>query len=129
MADEIISRSLVECLGVIDDPRMEGKRHHNLIDILVISIRAVICGAEHWTEIEAFGKSKQNWFSLFLKLPNGIPSHDTIGRVFSIIDPKQLRQCYMDWIQGFMKGVDVHHVCLDGKTVRGSKHNPTNQKP
>ncbi len=94
----------------------------------MISICAVICGAEHWTEIEDFGECKEQWFRSFLPLPNGIPSHDTIGRVFSIIDPKQLQQCYADWIQGFMKGVDVRHICLDGKTVRGSRHEPDNKK-
>ncbi|MCL2000121.1 MAG: ISAs1 family transposase [Planctomycetes bacterium] len=120
---------LVECLGGITDPRMEGKNAHLLIDILVISICAIICGAEHWTEIEDFGKCKKKWFSSFLKLPNGIPSHDTIGRVFALIDPKQLQQCYVEWIQEFMKGVDVHHICLDGKTVRGSRHAPDDKKP
>jgi predicted transposase YbfD/YdcC len=122
------SKPLSDCLRGISAPRMEGKKHHNLVDILVISICAIICGAEHWTEIEAFGECKEQWVRSFLSLPNGIPSHDTIGRVFSIIDPKQLQQCYADWIQGFMKGVDVHHICLDGKTVRGSKHKPDNKK-
>ena len=121
-------KPLMDCLSGIADPRMEGKRHHRLVDILVISICAVICGAEHWTEIEDFGECKEQWFRSFLPLPNGIPSHDTIGRVFSIIDPKQLQQCYADWIQGFMKGVDVRHICLDGKTVRGSRHEPDNKK-
>jgi len=120
---------LVECLQCIADPRVEGKNDHRLVDILVISICAIICGAEYWTEIEDFGKCKKRWFRSFLKLPNGIPSHDTIGRVFAAIDPKQLRQCYADWIQGFMKGVDVHHICLDGKTVRGSRHAPDDKKP
>jgi predicted transposase YbfD/YdcC len=122
------SQRLVDCLSGITDPRMVEKSEHKLIDILVISICAIICGAEHWTEIEDFGRCKVNWFSSFLELPNGIPSHDTIGRVFAIIDPKQLQQCYMDWIRGFMQGVDVHHICLDGKTVRGSAHTPDNKK-
>lgn len=121
--------SLVDYLGDIPDPRIEKKNRHKLVDVLVISICAVICGAEHWTEMEDFGECKVNWFSSFLDLPNGIPSHDTFGRVFSLIDPEQLQQCYMDWIQGFMKGVDVHHICLDGKTVRGSAHTPDNKKP
>ena len=119
---------LVECLRRIEDPRMEGKNAHSLVDVLVIAISAIICGAEHWTEMEAFGKCKKTWFSSFLKLPNGIPSHDTFSRVFAAIDPKQLRQCYADWIQGFMKGVDVQHICLDGKTVRGSRHAPDNKR-
>ena len=119
---------LVDCLRRIPDPRMEKKNDHLIIDVLVIAVCAIICGAEHWTEMESFGKCKETWFRSFLKLPNGIPSHDTFGRVFSLIDPKQLRQCYIDWIQGFMEGVDVHHICLDGKTVRGSRHAPDNKK-
>ena len=119
---------LLENLSRIEDPRMEGKNDHSLVDVLVIAICAIICGGEHWTEMEAFGKCKKTWFSSFLKLPNGIPSHDTFSRVFAAIDPKRLRQCYVDWIQGFMKGVDVHHICLDGKTVRGSRHAPDNKK-
>ena len=119
---------LTDSLRRVDDPRVEGKNDHLLIDVLVIAVCAIICGAEHWTEMEAFGKCKKTWFRSFLTLRHGIPSHDTFGRVFALIDPKQLRQCYVDWIQGFMKGVDVHHICLDGKTVRGSRHAPDNKK-
>ena len=88
MDDNVAVKPLVDCLAGIDAPRMEKKKRHKLVDILVISICAVICGAEHWTEIEDFGKCKKRWFRSFLSLPNGIPSHDTIGRVFSLIDPK-----------------------------------------
>ena len=83
---------LVERLGRMADPRVAGRSDHLLVDIMVIALCAIICGAEHWTEIEAFGRSKEKWFRSFLRLPNGIPSHDTIGRVFAILDPKQLRQ-------------------------------------
>lgn len=121
-------KSLMECFSEIDDPRLERKRRHELIAILVIAICAVICGAEHWTEIEDFGKCKRKWFESFLSLPNGIPSHDTFARTFSLLDPNQLRQAYMQWVQGFMRDVDVHHICLDGKTVRGSRHMPEGKK-
>ena len=120
---------LIEHLSRIEDPRMEGKCEHLLVDILVIALCATICGAEHMTEFEEFGECKEKWFRSFLKLPNGIPSHDTFREVFKNIDPKQLRQCYVDWIQGFMKGVDVQHICLDGKTVRGSRHDPDDKNP
>lgn len=119
---------LVDRLRAIDDPRIEKKNDHALVDILVIAICAVICGAEHWTEIEDFGKCKETWFRSFLKLPNGIPSHDTLGRVFALIDPRQFRQCYVDWIHDFIQGVDVKHIALDGKTIRGSRHAPDNKK-
>lgn len=122
------SRSLADCFADITDPRLDRKKRHNLLDILVISICAVICGAEHWTEVASFGKCKINWFRSFLELPNGIPSHDTFGRVFAILDPKQLQAAYARWVQGFMKDVDVRHCCVDGKTVRGSGHMPDGKK-
>ena len=119
---------LIEILRRVPDPRMIKKSEHRLLDVLVIAICAVICGAEHWTEMEEFGECKEKWFRSFLELPNGIPSHDTFGRVFAAIDPQQFRQCYVEWIQGFMQGVDVRHICLDGKTVRGSRHAPASKQ-
>jgi predicted transposase YbfD/YdcC len=123
------AKSLVDCFSGIDDPRLDRKKRHELIDILVIAICAVICGAEHWTEVASFGRCKKNWFSSFFRLPNGIPSHDTFGRVFAILDPKLLQAAYVQWVQGFMRDVDVTHCCVDGKTVRGSGHMPDGQKP
>ncbi|MCL2000211.1 MAG: ISAs1 family transposase [Planctomycetes bacterium] len=119
---------LTDILRRIPDPRMEKKNGHRLVDILVIAICAIICGAEHWTEMEDFGKCKEKWFRSFLDLPNGIPSHDTFGRMFAMISPKQFQQCCADWVQGFMQGVDVRHICLDGKTARGSRRVPANKK-
>jgi len=121
-AEAVEIMPLVERLERMADPRVAGRSDHILVDIMVIALCAIICGAEHWTEIEAFGRSKEPWFRSFLRLPNGIPSHDTIGRVFAILDPKQLRQCYADWIQEFMKGVKARNVSVDGKTACGSRH-------
>jgi hypothetical protein len=72
----------------VTDPRKDRTKEHKLIDIIAIAICAVICGAEGWTDIENFGKSKELWLRTFLELPNGIPSHDTFGRVFSMIDAR-----------------------------------------
>lgn len=72
----------------IDDPRKYNIRH-NLIDIITIAICALICGAENWVDVEQYGKSKYDWLKQFLQLPGAIPSHDTFGRVFSLLDPKQ----------------------------------------
>ena len=80
-------KSLLDCLSIIPDPRIEKKSRHKLVDMLVISICAVICGAEHWTEFEDFGKCKKTWFSSFLELPAGIPSHDTCGGCFPSSTP------------------------------------------
>jgi predicted transposase YbfD/YdcC len=123
-----VSKPLLECLSGSVDPCLDRRQRHNLIDILVIAVCAVICGAEHWTEIEDFGRCKKKWLSSFLELPHGIPSHDTFRRVFTILDPKQLQTAYVLWIQNVMKDVDVHHCCIDGKTVRGSGHMPKGKK-
>lgn len=115
-------KSLVEVFSDIEDPRLDRKKRHQLVDVMVIAVCAVICGAEHWTEVEEFGHCKKNWFSAFLELPNGIPSHDTFRRVFSLLSPDRLQEAYSDWVQGFLRDVDVEHICLDGKTIRGSEH-------
>src|SRR3954468_22843599 len=79
--------SLVRHLGVVEDPRCQGKIEHRLIDILVIAVCAVIACAESWDDIALYGRSKLGWLRTFLDLPNGIPSHDTFRRVFMLIDP------------------------------------------
>ena len=70
-----------------------------MLDILTIAICAVICGADSWVYVEMFGKSKEEWFRSFLDLPNGIPSHDTFGDVFSRLDPDRFQECFMEWSQ------------------------------
>ena len=82
------TNSLLDHLQAISDPRTENKCDHKLVDILAITICAVICGADDWNAIESFGKAKQAWFERFLELPNGIPSHDTYRRLFSMLSPK-----------------------------------------
>ena len=93
-----ISVSVVEHFGGIEDPRMERTKHHLLTDILVITICAAICGADGWVAVERFGKAKESWLRRFLLLPNGIPSHDTFGRVFAALDPELFRQAFIDWV-------------------------------
>jgi hypothetical protein len=82
-------RDLESLCAQVDDPRMERTKMHRLRDIIILAICGVICGAEGWVEIEEFGKAKEAFFTELLDLPNGIPSHDTFGRVFALIDPKQ----------------------------------------
>lgn len=90
--------SIIDCFSDLEDPRVSGRTLHKLIDIIVISICAVMCGANTWKAIEAFGYAKQNWLKTFLELPNGIPSHQTFGRVFSLIPALYFHECFMQWI-------------------------------
>jgi predicted transposase YbfD/YdcC len=115
MADSIVTQ-----FADLPDPRSPHGRQHQLSDILTIAICGVICGAESWTEIEQFGGDKEPWFRTFLKLPRGIPSHDTFGRVFAALDPQAFERCFEKWV-----GVLAAHgggkiIAVDGKTLRRS---------
>lgn len=105
----------------VQDPRMEGKTDHKLIEIITIAICAVICGAEGWADIENFGKRKIIWLKTFLELANGIPSHDTFGRVFTLIDPIEFQESFQSWVQSISVLTKGKIVALDGKQLRGSK--------
>src|SRR5258708_7630032 len=83
----------------ITDPRIERSKAHKLIDIIMISICAVIAGCDTWIDIEEFGHDRLVWLKTFLELPGGIPSHDTFGRVFSLIDPKQFQSSFAAWMR------------------------------
>jgi predicted transposase YbfD/YdcC len=101
------------------DPRAHNVIH-KLHDILVIAICAVICGADGWAEVALFGQSKFNWFSSFLDLPGGIPSHDTFGRVFGRLNPDAFERCFMSWTSS-LPGVSGHRlIAIDGKSIRRS---------
>jgi len=107
--------------GQIKDPRIARSKRHKLIDIISISILAVICGAEGWVDIENFGKGKTHWLQTFLELPNGIPSHDTFGRVFSLINPEEFQMSFQSWVQSIREFTKGQIIALDGKQLRGSK--------
>ena len=110
-----------EQFGRVQDPRIERSKEHKLIDIISIAICAVICGAEGWVDIENFGKSKIAWLKTFLELPNGIPSHDTFGRVFSLIDPEEFQESFHSWVQSVHELTSGQVIAVDGKQLRGSK--------
>lgn len=112
---------LEEHFGSVQDPRIERSKEHKLIDIISIAICAVICGAEGWVDIENFGKSKETWLKTFLELPNGIPSHDTFGRVFSLIEPEEFQESFQSWIESIQELTAGQIVAIDGKQMRGSK--------
>ena len=121
------SKSIVDHFGDLSDPR-EDNRRHLLNDIIVLVICASICGAEKWDDIEAFGKSKESWLRRFLQLPHGIPSHDTIARVFSRLDPEALNDRFVSWVAAVNPMREAEIINIDGKTARRS-HDRGNGKP
>jgi predicted transposase YbfD/YdcC len=104
----------------LTDPRIERTRRHALQDILVIALCAVIANANTWVDIERFGKAKLDFLRRFLALPNGIPSHDTFGRVFARLDPAALLVCLRNWLNNLRETLGGTQVAIDGKTLRGS---------
>ena len=114
--------SLHHYFNQLPDPRIHRNRKHLLIDIIILSIIAVLCGAESWDSIEMYGKSKKDFLSKILKLPNGIPSHDTINRVFSLIRADKFEQLFTQWAQSLKDpGISKEVIAIDGKSIRGSK--------
>lgn len=109
-----------EHFGELKDPRIDRTKRHELLDIVAIAMCAVICGADSWVDIELFGNSKRQWLERFLSLPNGIPSHDTFGRVFRMLDPKDFEQCFIEWVKAVYQLTGGQVIALDGKTARGS---------
>jgi predicted transposase YbfD/YdcC len=114
--------TLVEHFAAIPDPRIDRTKRHQLIDILVLAICAVICGADSWEEMAEFGRSKQRWFQRFLALPNGIPSPDTFARVLARIQPAAFERCFLNWIQSVTQRIEGQLVSIDGKKLRRSHH-------
>src|SRR5437868_4916267 len=100
----------------LPDPRMDRTKLYALPDILLIALCAVLCGAESFVEMEEFGLSKQDWLCARLQLPNGIPSHDTFRRVFSLIDPQAFQACFLGWTQAIHQYTQGEVIALDGKT-------------
>jgi predicted transposase YbfD/YdcC len=104
----------------LKDPRLNRRKRHLLIDIISISICGVICGCDDWQQIAVFGKNRKAWLAQFLRLPNGIPSHDTFERVFDRIDPAAFGRCFRDWTNALADGLALKHIAIDGKTLCGS---------
>jgi predicted transposase YbfD/YdcC len=106
--------------GMLPDPRVERTKKHKLLDIIAIAMCGVISGADNWVEIEEFGQIREAWLREFLELPNGIPSHDTFGRVFAQLDAEAFRRSFIDWVRAVHTLTAGQVIAIDGKTMRGS---------
>ena len=107
----------------LTDPRVVGRSDHYLSDILTIVLCAVISGAEGFNDIEMFARCKEPFFRTFLELPNGIPSHDTINRVMSMLSPDDFTKCFVEWVKSLSRRIPGI-IAVDGKTLRGAFHAP-----
>ena len=117
---QAVGPSLREHFAALPDPRIDRTTRHQLLDILTIAICAVLCGADSWVDVERFGQAKLAWLRTFLALPNGLPSHDTFGRVFAALDPQRFEECFLAWVRAVVTHTDGEVIALDGKTLRRS---------
>ena len=120
MCEANLERSLIGHFSPLEDQRCPIKRRHVLIEMIVIAIAAVMCGADGWVAVAQFGRSKETWLREFLALPNGIPSHDTFGRVFSLLQPEAFEDCFRSWVASIREVIPGEIIAVDGKTLRRS---------
>lgn len=112
----------------LTDPRIERTRVHNLFEVVVVALCGTIAGADSWADIERFGNHRLSWLRTFLKLESGIASHDTFGRVFSLLDPAELVGCIQQWLHEIGREIG-RHIAIDGKTLRGSFDKAAGRNP
>jgi predicted transposase YbfD/YdcC len=114
------SAALIDHFADLQDPRVERSRRHDLLDILALTVCAVLSNCDSYEDIELYGREKYDWLKTFLRLPNGIPSHDTINRVLTRLDPAELRDCLVNWTCALAETATGRVIPIDGKTLRGS---------
>jgi predicted transposase YbfD/YdcC len=112
--------SIAKHFAGLPDPRTGNAKAHIFLEILIIAICAVICGADGWSDVELFGKNKKEWLKTFLELPKGIPSHDTFGRVFAKIKPDEFQKRFIEWVQAIERLTVAQVIAVDGKKLRRS---------
>ncbi|NET40269.1 MAG: ISAs1 family transposase [Cyanothece sp. SIO1E1] len=120
-------RLLEEHFGFIEDPRLDRHKEHLLLDIIGLTIIGTLSGADNWVAIEEFGKAKELFLKDLLVLPNGIPSHDTLGRVFSILSAEEVEKGFASWISNLSQVTQGQVVAIDGKRLRGSYDKGSNK--
>lgn len=120
MEIEIRLETLKDCFSELPDPRVVERTAHRLLDVLFLTLCAVICGMDDWEAIEEWGQERLDWLRKFVDLENGIPSHDTISRVFAALDSTQFQACFLRWMGTLCPSLAGEIVAIDGKTVRGS---------
>jgi predicted transposase YbfD/YdcC len=118
--EKVLDLSLFRYFEGLEDPRDGPALRHLLMDVVVIALCAVICGANTWVDVENFGLAQYGWLKLFLELPNGIPSHDTFGRIFAALDPVQFERCFHAWMNVAAQTFRGQVIAIDGKTARRS---------
>lgn len=118
--EESILPTIEDHFGNVTDPRVDRTKLHRLMDILVIAMCAVIAGADNWEDVAEFGEAKLEWFQSFLKLSNGIPSHDTFNRVFARLDPHEFQASFLSWMRAVSGAMEAQVIAIDGKVLRRS---------
>jgi predicted transposase YbfD/YdcC len=117
---KLLRKTVLQHFQQMADPRTGRRKDHNLVAIITIGIMAVLCGADGFVAIETYGKAHQAWLETFLDLPCGIPSHDTFGRVFGMLEPQELQNSFLAWVSSITEKLGVELIHIDGKTTKGS---------
>lgn len=124
-----MAASIIEHFSSLKDPRIERRKQHSLIDIIVLTLSAVASGADGWEAIEDFGKEKIDWLRQYIPLENGVPSHDCISYVLSRLSPTGFRECFMSWTESVVVATGGEVIAIDGKTARGSRDRKNDRNP
>jgi predicted transposase YbfD/YdcC len=110
--------SIIEHFSIVHDPRLDRNKEHRLIDIIAVTICAVICGADTFVGVSEYGKTKKDFLKTFLLLPSDIPSHDTFGRTFSLLNPEEFQKGFLSWVNAVHRLTEGEVIAIDGKTIR-----------
>jgi predicted transposase YbfD/YdcC len=121
--------SVTRYFARLRDPRRNHLKRHPLLDVIVITVCAVICGANDWQQVAAFARRRRAWLETFLRLPHGVPSHDTFERVFDRLDPQAFQACFRRWVEALAGALGLGHLAIDGKALRHSGNGPKGWKP